>query len=831
MEQLHGDRRVNYLFYGWRRACMQRRIMLWKDARLALRALARTPGYFTLALLTLTLGVATATVLFSVTESILWRPLPFPDSGRLMLIAEANQRQLPPTQPASMADFLEWRASAQSFSQLAAMGYGRPHNIVGLGFGERINANAVSANFFDVLGARPAAGRAFRPAEERGGARVIILTDGFWRTRLGGRNVLGESVKLDGEPYVIAGIMPSGFHLEFIPDPDVFLPANLSATADRTHHDLAAIGRLKPGVTARQAEAEMRAIAARIAAAHPETNAYWSASVEDLRDAFIGNSRYSLLLFLGFSVFVLLIACANVAGLQLVRHAGRQREFALRTALGASRRALLRQSLAESAWIALPGGIAGALLASWGLEGLRAILPPGEFFRNSEIRMEPAALVFVLAASIAAMLIFALAPGVSRVNLQIDSTLRDGGKTVAPSPGSRRRLDGLIGAEVALAFLLLFAAGLFVRSHASLLSVPLGFDPEHVFALRMLPGGAAQPSPAQSRDYYGRALETVRVIPGVTEAALASGVPLTYPGNVRFRAANQAEDQNALARAVTPSYFHLMHIPLLAGRGFTDRDSAGAAQVAIVNENLARRVFGGENPVGRELVLLPDRQPVEIVGVAANTKELGLDEVVFNAVYLPFAQHPSRSMYLAVKSGADPTALAAVLRAKLRELDAEVSISSAATMEERVQENLRGARFHMALVAVFAALAVLLASVGVYGALAFSVAHRTREFGLRMALGARPSAILRLSLIRAVRLTAAGAVCGLASALALDAVLRDALFLVPGKHTGLLHGVTLRDPASLLGSMVLLAALAALAALVPSVHAARLDPAIALRHE
>jgi putative ABC transport system permease protein len=804
-----------------------------------LRALAKTPGYFTLALAALALGVAAATVLFSVTESVLWRALPFADSERLALLSSRNLKAASEGVAVSRADFRDWRARVHGFTALAAMSYDDSHNLSAPGFGERIHSKAASANLFETLGVAPALGRVFRREDERAPSRVAVLTDAYWRSRFDASpTVLGTTVKLDGEDYAIVGVLPAGFHLEFVGDPDLFLPLDLSgAAANQQRSELAVIGRLAPGIGFAAAAAEMQALARQLAAESPRAPGLWTINVENLRVAMTKYDSRVLLLFFGFAALVLLIACANVAALQLVRYTGRQREIAMRIALGANRRALLREALSESAWIAIPGAVGGSLLAAWAVEGLRKLMPAGEFVRASQIRMDPVALAFVLAISCAAMLLFALAPSFTAPNLDLNETLRGASKSIGANPRTRRRMDGLIAAEIALSFLLLFAAGLFAASHQSLLNVPLGFDPHNVLALRIAPGGDRRMTPPESRAYYRQALDAAASIPGVREAAISGGLPLDFDSSVLFSAAGRQANQDSLARVGSPGFFHLLAIPLLQGRAFTDSDSETAPRVAIVNQNFARKVFGMESPVGKSIMLEPGGSlsippgPVQIVGLAANIKELGLDEVVFKDIYLPFAQNPSRSMYLTSKTGVDPETLIPALRSRLRAADSEASIYDAGAMETRLRKGLQGNRFRLFLVSIFAGLAVLLAAAGVYGAIAFSVAQRTREFGVRMALGAPPYGILRLGVMRAVRLAGAGAAGGFVAALMLGAVLKDALYLAPGKHSGLLFGVAIHDPKSFLAAGLIVLALAVLAALAPAVRAARIDPAIALRQE
>ncbi|MDR3699108.1 MAG: ABC transporter permease [Candidatus Sulfopaludibacter sp.] len=798
----------------------------------------RTPGYFALALVTLSLGIGATTVLFSITESVLWRPFSFAGSERLVELTEFNTKANPLGNPVSADNFLVWREKARSFERLAAMAYGESHSLTGAG--ERVRSNAVSAGFFETLRVSPALGRTFDDAEERSlESRPLILSDAFRQRRFGAApDVLGRQVKLDGESYTVVGVLPPVFRLEFVPgasEPDLFLPLHpADPKRKRNQRALLVIGRLKDGVTGAQAGLEMNALARQLSAGHPE-DAHWTARVENLRVASTKFEQRTLYLFLGFACLVLLVACANVAGLQLVRFTGRRKEYALRMALGAPRGALLRQALAENAWIAIPGGAAGALLASWGVAGVRAVLPAGKLARSENLAMDGSALAFVLALSLAATLLFALAPAMGQRKLDLDRSLRAGPKGGTASRGIRCRLDMLMGAEVALAFVLLFSAGLFVSSYARLREAPLGFDPHRVLTLRIAPGGGLQSTPEERRLFFGRLLEKARSAGGIRGAALVNGLPLDFPAGVQLERAGGS--LHSLARVITPEYFRVMGIPLLRGRAFGDADSPDASRVAIVNENLARALFGGENPVGRRLTLLSDGDPsipaggVEIVGLARNTKELGLDEVPFEDVYLPFAQNPMRSMYVVMKTNGAVEALAAALRGELRSMDADAVLYDVASMDERLRSDLRGARFNLSLVTVFASLAVLLAAVGMYGAVAFSTAQRTREFAVRLALGARTRSIVGLTLGHTARLTLAGAATGLGTALVLGSVLKSALYLAPHLHTGLIYGVAVNDPALLAGAAGALVSVATVACVTPAIRASSVQPAEALRHE
>ena len=814
-----------------------------QDFRIALRTLGRAPGFFTLSVATLALGVGVTTVLFSVTESVLWRPLAFPDSERLAAVSELNLKHPSQHGNTSAPDFLDWRARARSFESLAASDWGGSHNVSGAGFSERMHTRSVSAGFFETLDVRPAFGRTFRRDEERAGSRAVLLSNDVWRRAFkASPNVLGTELKIDDEPYTIVGVMPP-FQMEIVSDPDVFLPLNLAGdNAARNRRDLAVIGRLRNGVSLGEAGAEMQSVAKTLAIEHPRTNANWGAQVENLRRSYTVYSQHMLLVFLGFSALVLLIACANVAALVVVRFVARHKELALRTALGASRGALLRLALTESLCIALPGSMLGTLLAAWGTEGVRRVLPPDFLIRADQISIDARALAFVLAVSIATTFFFALAPGMLARSSALDTALKDWGKSVSGAPRSRRRMDALVAAEVALAFVLLFAAGLFLSSHLRLERLPLGFDPHSVLTMRIAPGGKGLTGPDEQRTFYRRALDRVASAPGIREAAVSVGLPLQFAPGASFCRADgprpaHGDEPYSLARAVSPSFFHIMGIRLLEGRAFTEQDSATAPRVAIVNQNLARSIFGGESPVGKSLEILNGGDPsippgpVQIIGLAPNIKEVGLDEIPFKDIYLPFAQNPASSAFLVAKMDGPAETAAPTVRRELGAIDPSGAVYSVHTMEELTGDALRGERFHLRLIWIFAALAALLAGVGVYGAISFSVAQRTREFGVRMALGANPAAIVVGTVVRTARLTFAGSAAGLGIALVVGQLTKKALYLAPGEHSGIIYGVGIHDPASFAGAGLVILALAAAAGIFPASRASKVDPASALRHE
>jgi putative ABC transport system permease protein len=582
----------------------------------------------------------------------------------------------------------------------------------------------------------------------------------------------------------------------------------------------------------------MRNISALLARESPQANGNWGANVENLRLAFTKFGAGKVRLFLGFGGFVLLIACANVAALLLVRFVARQKEFALRMALGANRRAMLRHALGESMWIAFPGGAGGAIFAAWGIEAIQKWMPPGTLARSINISMDLTALLSVLAVSLLITFAFGLLPAALGTNIDVEAALRGGGHCISASPKARRRIALLMVVEVTLAVVLLFGAGLFVSSYYRLQRVDLGFDPRGVLTMRISPGAKQRANADTLRAFYRQSIETITTVPGVRDVAVTNGMPLDFPASIALSTPDRphppsGEEHVSLARIVSPGFSRVMSTTLLQGRWFSDQDSETAPRVGIVNENLAREMFGTENPVGKDLLILSGGAAtppgnVRIVGIARNVKELGQDEVPFADIYLPFAQNPSSSMYVLAKADA---AAAPMIRREVGSFDPEEAVFDIKTLNEYVYGTLRGARFNLALVSLFAGFAVLLASVGIYGAISFSVAQRTREFGLRMALGALPLSILRETLLHTARLALAGSALGIAIAGILGTMMKSALYMAPHEHSGVLYGVGIHDPASFAAAIGLVLLLASIAGIAPASRAARVSPLTALRQD
>jgi putative ABC transport system permease protein len=804
------------------------------ELRLGLRFLTRAPGYYALCTITLALGIGIATLMFSVTESVLWRPLPLPHPEQLVMVYDQQIKNPMNNTGSAAADFLDWRTRARSFAGMGALTAGEDHTLTGAG--ERVRPGAVSSGFFATLGVQPILGREFAPSEEASNVHAVILTYGFWRSHFAGASdAIGRNLELDRQPYLVVGILPESFRVEDVTgmgEPAFYVPlGSANVHARRSNRNLAVFARRKPGVSLSAAAAEMHSIARQITTEDPE-NAGWDARVDDLREAFTKYNRTVLYLFLGFSTLVLAVAAANVGGLGLVRSVGRQREYVLRLALGAGSAGLQRLALAESFWLAVPSSLGGLLLAAWGLEGVRHLMPAGFLTRADQIALDWRAAGFVLVVSLAIAAMAAVVPTFLAIGPRAESALRAGSRTVSAPRHTQLVLHGLIATEMALSLVLLFAAGLFVSSNARLEKVELGFDARDLLI--------ANVTSAQS-SLFPEALRRGDGIRGVRAMAVASAPPLSGGEWIRYRAdgrayARREEQPDSLVRVVTPGYFDLIGARLLLGRPFSELDSANAGRVAIVNENLANSAFPGENPIGKILTIDSDDTsiasgPVRIIGLAANTRELGLSEVPFEDIFLPFAQNPRRTASLLVKYAGASGAVAAALRSELLRLDPDAAVYGVRTMEEAVDQNFRGVRFRMSIVTLFAALAVLLAAVGVYGAISFSVAQRRREFALRIALGAVPAAIRRIAVARVARVTATAAIAGTAVALVIGRLLGSALYLVPHQHTGVLYGVSTHDPLSMVAAVGAVGAIALAASVAPASRAARVEPVEELRSE
>jgi putative ABC transport system permease protein len=808
---------------------------LWQDLRYGVRMLLKQPGFTLIVALTLSLGIGANTAIFSVVNSVLLRPLPYRDAERIVAIQELNVdgKRVQVT----AANFLDWRAQQSTFAHLAAI-FTRPANLSLTEQAERINLAVVSANFFEVFGITAERGRLFLAADEQAGhPPVIVISHGLWQSRFGGAvDLVGRSVTLDGKSYTVVGIAPAGF--QYPNQTEAWLPPlrlapelneRMDVTQVRGMGYLSAVALLKPGVSHAQAASEMETITARLRQQYPDTNNKRFNRVVSLHKHLVGETGAMLWLLFGAVSFVLLIACANVANLLLVRAAARQKEMAIRTALGASRRRVIRQLLTESTLLALAGGGLGLLLAAWGVDLLTKLLPQ-DFPRLREIGLDWLVLGFTLSASVLTGVLFGLAPALQSVKMVIHETLKESARGAAGNWRQRRLGHLLIVAEVALSFVLLVGAGLLLRSFLQLQAVNAGFTPQQVLTARLSPSGSGYRGDPAYINYYQRVIERVSAIPGVEAVGAINTLPLSKGPTAGYRVEGRpplTPDKwpGANYRCVSPGYFHALNIQIVQGRAFTERDSAEAPLVMIVNQALARRDFPGENPIGKRINLgNTDRngQPVwfEIIGVAANVRSLDVIEEPLPEFYLSSLQDTFSEMSLVIRAAVDLASLPGAVRQAAAEVDRTQPVSKIETMEQIVSEAVSQPRFNLFLLGLFGGLALLLSAAGIYGVTAYSVAQRSPELGIRMALGAQPHDVLKLILGQGLRLIAGGIVLGLAAAFALTRLMSTLLF-----------GVSATDPSTFAAIALLLTLVALLACWIPARRATKVDPMIALRCE
>jgi putative ABC transport system permease protein len=773
-------------------------------------------------------------------NAVLLRPLPFPGSDRLMSVWQNNSARGWHKDVVAPADYVDWRRDAVSFDSMAAY-FGHGVNLRAGEEAERVKAADVSVDFFRVLGATPAPGRGFAAQDENASAgRLAVLGHALWQRRFGGdRELVGRSVVLNSETFTIVGVAPPGFQFpekaelwtlaaHVVPG-NPFVPANQDLTTVRGLHYLYVIARLKDGVTRAQAQSEMDTIAARQEKQFPELNAHTGVEVMPLHESIVGDVRPALLVFLGAVALVLLVACANVANMSLARAAARRREIAVRTALGASRPRLLRQCLTESVLLSVAGGSAGLLLAMWGTDLLTA-LGPEEIPGARAITLDARVLVFTLVLSVLTGILFGLAPALQASSTDPQEALREGGRTSSAGPRARRLRNLLVVAEMAVALVLLTGAGLLVKSFLRLERTDPGLSVEGVLTLRLWIPDARYAEEARQVRFYDEVLRRSAALPGVTAAALTSDLPLSGVDSFLGFAIEGRPDPKPYEgpesgfHQVSPDYFRALGIPLLRGRSFDARDVREAPAVVVVSDTLAKRYWPGEDPLGRRVSFGTDdkgeRTWTTIIGVVADVRQKGLHTDPRPECYVPYAQAPSRYATLVLRSGLDATGLAASVGREVRAVDRDVPVYEVKTMREVLDGSLASRRFNMALLALFAAMAVLLASVGLYGVLAYMVTQRTHEIGVRMALGARRTDVLRLVIGQGMALALGGVVLGILGGLALTRVLST-----------LLVGVAATDAWTFVSVALILAAVALLSCYIPARRAARVDPIVALRYE
>ncbi len=801
---------------------------LWQDLKYGVRQLLRNPGFTAVAVLTLALGIGANTAIFSVANAVLLQPLPYKEPDRLVRLWESNPGRNWTFFSASAPNFNDWLQQNQSFESLAAS-EARTFNLTGEGEPERLLGRAVTSNLFPLLGAELELGRNFTPEEERpGSARVVILSYGLWQRRLGAEpRILGRTLQLDGEPYEVVGVLPKAFR--FTLGTEVWVPLALDwserGRADRSNHTLLVVGRLRSGLPLAQAQADMEAIAKRLEQQHPQSNTGWTVRTATFYDwIFSEETRRGIWVLLGAVGFVLLIACANVANLLLARLPGRQREFALREALGAGQSRVVRQLLTESALLSGLGCLGGVLLAAWGTDMIASsasINVP----RLDETRLDAVVLTFSVVLAVLTTAVFGLVPALTASRTSPQEALKESGRGTV---GTRHRLRGvLVVSEIALALVLLVGAGLLLRSLRHLQSVPLGFRAENVMVMRINLPMSRYPDGGGRVRFYNDLLERLRAVPGARAAAAIGGLPfdgwnwaqeLTFEGREA-----STEPLSADVQAVTPDFFRTMEIPLVAGRDFSNQDGdPDAPGVVVVSESFARRFFPGQEALGQRFRTRPTNPPLTIVGVVGDIR--GTTESLRTeprpTFYYCSCQVGFSRMTVITRTAGPPENLASALRAQVHSLDPELPIYNVGTLEAVVHEASGESRFQATLLALFAALALVLAAVGIYGVVAFSVSQRAHEIGVRMALGARPHDVLALIVGQGARLASLGIALGLAGATALSRFLSALLFRVSSTDLTTFSAVS-----------ALLLAVALAACYLPARRAAKVDPMVVLRYE
>ena len=806
---------------------------LFKDIRYGWRGLTKHPGFTAIVVITLALGIGASTSIFSVVNSVMLRRLPYPTADRIVAIQEVNadgeQRQV--TGP----NFLDWRAQNTVFEHLAAIKKTNV-NLTLADQAERIDLAQTSANFFDVFGVRPQLGRLFVAGDEEAGhAPVVVLSDSLWRRRFGADPaVVGQQVNLDGANYTAIGVAPAGFQYPNKTEawlPPLKLAPEIGPTIEPTQRRgmgyLYAIALLKQGVSVPQAASEMETITARLRQQYPETNNRRFNRVVSLQDHLVGKTETTLKLLFGAVLFVLLIACANVANLLLASAAARSKEMAIRAALGASRMRVMRQLLTESLMFAMTGGVLGLVLSSYGVKAITRLLPP-DFPRLNEIGMDWRVFAFTLGASLLTGLLFGFAPALHLSRTDVQDAMKETARGSAGGTRHTRLRQALIVTEVALSVVLLAGAGLLFRSFLRLQAVEPGFNPQQVLTARLSPAGPQFQTDNDLIRFYDQVLERTRAIPGVQSAGMINVLPLTSGPTVAF----QIEGRPKLSvdklvptdfRNVSPDYFRTMNIPVLKGRAFTAQDDSNAPPRLMINQALAQRDFPNEDPVGKRVTFgTPSGETVwfEIIGVTANVRSLELREEAPAELYFTSKQSLFENMAIVVRSTVEPESIAPALRQAVAEVDRTVPVSRVKTMEHIVSESVTQPRFNLFLLGMFSGLALLLSVAGIYGVTAYTVTQRTHELGVRIALGAQVGDVLRMIMGQGMAVIGAGIVIGLIAAFGLMRLMNSLLF-----------GVSATDPFTFVGITVVLIAAGLVACYIPARRATKVDPLTALRYE
>ena len=799
--------------------------ILW-DLRYSCRALLRNPGFAAVAVLALALGIGANTAIFTVVNSVLLQPLAFDHPDQLVVVRERNLKAGFPQFSLSPGNYADFRDHNHSFSGILAFNSGG-FSLTGGGEPERLRGARVTIEFFDVLGRKPFLGRAFTNDEmQLGRHHVAVLGYGLWQRRFGGdASALGQTLKLDNELYTVIGVMPADFSLPGRSEVWTPLAMNVQNWTQRGGHYLGGIGRLKPGVSLEGAQGDLNTIAARAEKQFPNSNSGWDTTLRNLQESVVGSVRPAMLTISAAVGFVLLMACVNLANLLLSRSAARQQEIGIRSSLGAGRGRLIRQLLTESLLLAAIGAALGLVMA-WQGTRLLMTLDPSILPRAKEIALDGRVLAFTAAIAVFTGILFGLAPAIQMAKTDLMQALREGSRGNALGFRRNRLRSVLVMGEVALALVLLSGAGLLMRSFYRLQSMDTGFDPHGLLTFRTNLPRATYKDDAARVAFYRRALERLRALPGVSVAGAAQIFPLAGDdyilsfvqiGKPPVPVGNQP---SAAYYAATPGYFGALRIPIKRGRDFTEHDDAESPAVAIISESMARQFYPGEDPLGQRIQVGNGSRPAEIVGIVGDVRDQELERKGMPAVYEPAAQVPFGSMYYGVRSEGDPAGLISGVRAAIRELDPELPVDAIGTVDALVANSLSQRRFSLLLMAVFAGLALVLAMVGIYGVISYSVAQATREIGIRVALGAARGDVLRMVFGYGGLLLAVGLGIGIAAAMAAGRLLQSQLFEVRPA-----------DPATFVAVAAVLLITGLVACAVPAVRAMRVDPLVALRNE
>ncbi len=802
-----------------------------QDFRYAVRMLWKNPGFTAVAVIALALGIGANSAIFSVVNTVLLRPLPYTNPDQLVMVWEnATHLGFPKNTP-SAANFLDWQRQNTVFQSMAAMAQ-RSFNLTGVGEPERLDGRRVSANLFKLLGVKPILGRTFVREEDKPGTKVALLSESLWKRRLGGdQNVIGRTLALNGESYTVVGVVPDGVRLPAYGNwrDQVWVPLAFAPeeAASRGNHYLEVIARLQPGVMLKQAQAEMGTIAARLAQQYPEENTRIGAVVRPLHEEIVGNMKPALFLLLGAVAFVLLIACANVANLLLARAAVRQKEMALRLALGANRARLTRQLLVESVVLSLFGGAVGLFLAYAGLDVLTRFIPP-DLAQANAITIDARVLGFTVIIAVLTGLIFGLAPASQASRFNLNDILKEGGRDSGAGARGKRIRSALVIAEVAVSFMLLVGAGLLINSFMHLRNLDPGFRADHLLGLNIDLSEVRYPDNARRTAFFDEVVRRVRVLPGVQSVAVAGNLPLTYKGDSMAIGVEgipdppPGEQLDVIYRAIGEGYFNTMGIPLVRGRDFSHQDTLDNAMTVVVSEKTAQHYWPHADPLGKRLKAgstTSDGPWRTVIGVVKDVRQNDFIAEPKMQMYMAYRQLQSlMPNALVVRTAVEPLSVASAVRNAIWAVDKDQPVSNIDSMEHIVAGAVAQQRFSMLLLAIFASLALILAAVGIYGVMSYTVAQQTREIGLRLALGAQRGDILRMTVVQALKLVGLGLFVGLGAAFVLTRVM-----------TSLLYGISATDPLTFASISLVLLVVAVLASYIPALRATRIDPMAALR--